>query len=169
MPQSYCEFCENGYIENFTLLNDVHEFLPVFPTIFIQFGYSSVKHMVTTISVCLFMDPCIVIIFQYISNKMQRYTVYFIRKLLYMFQVVPSPIISSSNNCIYSIWYLSHRYCYLPLSWKSWNSFGCAVGGARHPQHTQTSFNSFIIAADSNIGVPKPDAVDTVVCLPDDG
>jgi hypothetical protein len=24
---------------------------------------------------------------------------------------------------------LSHRYCYLPLSWKSWNWFECAVGG----------------------------------------
>jgi len=80
---------------------------------------------------------------------MQSYTVYFIRKLLYMFWVVPSPIIRSANNylqhlvfvtplllsaaiveelvvpspiirsannCIYSIWYLSHRYCYLPLS-----------------------------------------------------
>ena len=52
---------------------------------------------------------------------MQRYTVYFIWKLLYMFRVVPSPIIRSANNCIYSIWYLSDRYCYLPLSWKSWN------------------------------------------------
>jgi hypothetical protein len=31
---------------------------------------------------------------------------------------------------------LSHRYCYLPLSWKSWNRFECAVGGVRHPQHT---------------------------------
>ena len=50
---------------------------------------------------------------------MQRYTVYFIWKLLYMFWVVPPPIIRSANNCIYSIWYLSHRYCYLPLSWKS--------------------------------------------------
>ena len=54
---------------------------------------------------------------------MQRYTVYFIWKLLYMFRVVPSPIIWSANNCIYSIWYLSHRYSYLPLSWKSWNWF----------------------------------------------
>jgi len=62
-----------------------------------------------------FMGPCIVIIFWYISNKMQRYTVYFICKLLYIFQVVPPPIIRSANNCIYSIWYLSHRYCYLPL------------------------------------------------------
>jgi hypothetical protein len=33
---------------------------------------------------------------------------------------------------------LSHRYCYLPLSWKSWNRFECAVGGVSHPQHTQT-------------------------------
>ena len=37
---------------------------------------------------------------------MQRYTVYFIWKLLYMFRVVPPPIIRSVNNCIYSIWYL---------------------------------------------------------------
>jgi len=50
-----------------------------------------------------------------ISNKIQRYTVYFIWKLHYMFRVVPLPIIRSANNCIYSIWYLSHRYCYLPL------------------------------------------------------
>ena len=46
---------------------------------------------------------------------MQRYTIYFIWKLLYMFRMVPPPIIRSANNCIYSIWYLSRRYCYLPL------------------------------------------------------
>jgi hypothetical protein len=54
---------------------------------------------------------------------MQRYTVYFIWKVLYMFRVVPPPIIKSVNNCIYSICYLSHRYCYLPLSWKNWNNY----------------------------------------------
>jgi hypothetical protein len=32
---------------------------------------------------------------------MQRYTVYFIWKLLYMFRVVQSPIIRSANNCFY--------------------------------------------------------------------
>jgi len=37
---------------------------------------------------------------------MQRYTVYFIWKPLYMFQVVPPPIIRREYN----------RYCYLPLS-----------------------------------------------------
>jgi len=41
-------------------------------------------------------------LFQYISNKMQRDTVYFIWKLLYMFRVVPPPIISRANNCTYS-------------------------------------------------------------------
>jgi hypothetical protein len=29
----------------------------------------------------------------------------------------------------------------LRLSWKSWNRFECAVGGVRHPQHTQTGSN----------------------------
>jgi len=38
---------------------------------------------------------------------MQLYTVYFICKLLYMFRVVSPPIIRSTNNCIYSIWYWS--------------------------------------------------------------
>ena len=49
------------------------------------------------------------------SSKMQLYTVYFIWKLLYMFRVVPPPIVSSAYNYIYSIWYLLHRYCYLTL------------------------------------------------------
>jgi len=49
----------------------------------------------------------LIVLFQYISNKMQHYTVYFIWKLLYMFRVVPSPIIRSADSCIYGIWYLS--------------------------------------------------------------
>jgi len=90
------------------------------------------------------MGPCIGSIFQYISNKMQRYTIY-IWKLLYMFRVILPPIIRSAYNCIYRIWYLSHRYCYLPLSWKRWNRFECAVGGICHPQHTQTGFGHEIV------------------------
>jgi len=42
-------------------------------------------------------------------------------KLLYMFRVVPPPIIRSTYYCFYSTWYLSTRNCYLPLSWWSWN------------------------------------------------
>ena len=36
---------------------------------------------------------------------MQRYAVYFICKLLYMFWAVPPTIIRSTNNSIYRIWY----------------------------------------------------------------
>ena len=97
------------------------------------------------------MGLCIVRILQYVSNKIQRYAVYFIWNLLYMFLVVTPPIIRSAYNCIYSIWYLSHRYCSLPLSWKSWNRFECAVGGVL--KHTQTSSNSSTIAAGSSNGV----------------
>jgi hypothetical protein len=42
----------------------------------------------------------------------------YICKLLYMFRVVPPPIIRSTHNCIYNIWYLLNSYCYLSLSWK---------------------------------------------------
>ena len=38
---------------------------------------------------------------------MQLYTVYFICKLSYVFRVVSAPIIRSTNNCTYSIWYWS--------------------------------------------------------------
>jgi hypothetical protein len=40
----------------------------------------------------------------------------YIWKMLYMFRVLFLPIIRSAYNCIYSIWCLSDRYCYLPLS-----------------------------------------------------
>jgi len=101
----------------------------------------------------MFMGPCIVSIFQYIFNKMQRYTVYlYLETALHVWGVLP-PIIRSAYNCIYSIWYLSHRYCYLPLSWKSWNRFECAVGDVPHPQHNQTDSNSSTIASDGSNGV----------------
>ena len=47
---------------------------------------------------------------------MQRYTLYYIWKLFYKFRVVPPPIFRSAYHCIYSIWYLSHRYGYLSLA-----------------------------------------------------
>ena len=74
---------------------------------------------------------------------MQHYAVYFIWKLLYMFRVVPSPIIRTANNCINSIWYLSHRYCYLLLLW---------VAYATHSTIKPVP-NSSTIAADSSNGV----------------
>jgi len=61
-------------------------------------------------------------IYVYIQQDATLHSLFISGKLLYMFRVVSPPIIRSTNNCIYSIWYLSNRYCYLPLSWKSWGS-----------------------------------------------
>ena len=63
-------------------------------------------------------------------------------KLLYIFLLVCPPIIRNTYNCNYSIWHLPNRNCYLSLSWRSWN---CRAVWQ------------------------VPDAVDTVVCAPDDG
>ena len=48
------------------------------------------------------MGPCLAILCQLMSNKMQLYTVYFICKMLYMFRVVSPPIVRSTNICIYT-------------------------------------------------------------------
>jgi hypothetical protein len=70
-----------------------------------------------------------------ISNKMQRYTVY-----LYLETALHVSGGTSTHHQERIQLYLQHLvfvtpYCYLPLSWKSWNRF---VGGVRHLQHTQT-------------------------------
>ena len=67
-------------------------------------------------------------VFQIMTNKMQSLTVFFyLCKLLYMFRADPPPIIRSTQSCIYIIWYVSKRYCYLPLSWKRWNCVLCIL------------------------------------------
>jgi hypothetical protein len=76
-------------------------------------------------------------IYVYIQQDAKLHSLFISGNCSTCFGVVLPPIIRSAYNCIYSIWYLSHRYCYLPLSWKSWNIFEWAVGGVRHPQHTQ--------------------------------
>ena len=75
----------------------------------------------------------------YISKKIQRYTVYFIWKLLYMFWMVTPSIIRSANKCIYSIWYLSHRYCYLQCVTNAVDTVVCAPddGWRYQPKHVE--------------------------------
>jgi len=88
-------------------------------------------------------------------------------------------------KCIYSIWYLSHRYCYLPLSWKSWNSSTIAADSSTGVTNTRCCKYSLCAPDDGWSYHPKhveqfpdiknipvwqiPDAVNTVVCAPDDG
>ena len=74
---------------------------------------TAVNMLEVKISFLTFMSPCMATIFYYMSNTMQRYTVYFIWKLLYMFRVEVPPIIRSAYNCIYST--VTPLYCYLPL------------------------------------------------------
>ena len=56
-----------------------------------------------------------------------------------------------SSNC----WHSRHYYYYYIILYNIiyWNRFECAVGGVRHPQHTQTGSNSSTIPADSSNGV----------------
>jgi hypothetical protein len=66
------------------------------------------------------------------------------RSLLHL--TVLTPIIRSAYDCNYSIWYLSHRYCYLPYR-------GRVGTGLNVLSHTQTSFNSSTKSAGSSNGV----------------
>ena len=77
-----------------------------------------------------FGGPCIVSIFLliYVQQDATLHSLFISGELLYMFGVVSPPIIRSTHNCIYSIWYLLNRYCYLPLLWMSWNWVECGVG-----------------------------------------
>jgi hypothetical protein len=60
---------------------------------------------------------------------MQRYTVYLYLETALHVSGGTSTIIRSANNCIYSIWYLSDRYCYLPRAAGSSNG--------NHPKHVE--------------------------------
>jgi hypothetical protein len=81
---------------------------------------------------------------------MQRYTVY-----LYLETALHVSGGTTTHHQERKQLYLQHLvfvtpYCYLPLSWKSWNRFKCAVDCVRHPQHTQTGSNSSTVAVDSS-------------------
>ena len=64
----------------------------------------------------------------YVQQDATLHSSFISGKLLYMFRAASPPIIRSTYNYIYSVWYLLNRYCYLPLLWISWSWFECAVG-----------------------------------------
>jgi hypothetical protein len=99
-----------------------------------------IYHLLVLLGDLTFMGPCIASIFQYISNKMQRYTVH-----LYL----ETALHISGGNSIHHQeriqMYLQHLVFVTPLL--------LSVGGLSHPQHTLTGSNSSTIAADSSNGV----------------
>ena len=66
-------------------------------------------HLVVLLGDLTVMGACIVIIFQYISNKMQRYTVHLYLETALHVRVVLPPIIRSAYN------YLQHLVFVTPL------------------------------------------------------
>jgi hypothetical protein len=108
-------------------------------------------HLIVLLGDLTFMGPCIVSIFQYITNKMQRYTVY-----LYLETALRVTGGTSTHHQERIQLYLQHLVFVTPLLLSaaiSWNRFECTVGGVRYPQYTQTGSNSSTIAADSSNGV----------------
>ena len=112
-----------------------------------------IYHSLILLGDLMFMGPCILSIFQYMSNKMQRYTVY-----LYLETAVHvsggTPIHHQERIQLY----LQHLVFVTPLLISAAiveksNWFESAVGGVRHPQNTQTGSNYSTIAADSSNGV----------------
>jgi hypothetical protein len=93
----------------------------------------SICHLLILLGDLTFMGTCFVSIFQYISNKMQRYSIY-----LYL-ETALHVSGGTSNH------HQERIHLYLQLE--------CAVGGVRHPQYTQTGSNSSTIAADGSNGV----------------
>jgi hypothetical protein len=100
-----------------------------------------------------FMGTCIVSIFQYISNKMQRYTVYlYLETALY----VSGGTFTHHQERIHL--YLQHLLFVTTLLLSAaiveeLEQVWVYCGWRRHPQHTQTGSNSSTIAADSSNGV----------------
>jgi hypothetical protein len=108
-------------------------------------------HMPISLGDLTFMGQCIISIFQYITNKMQRYTVN-----LYLETALHVPGGTSTHHQERIQLYLQQLVFVTPSlqsAATSWNRLECAVGGLRHPQHTQTSSNPSTIAADSSNGV----------------
>jgi hypothetical protein len=89
---------------------------------------NSICHLLILLGDLKFMGPCIISIFQYISNKMQSYTVYlYLETALRVSGGTSTHHQESIQLYLQHLVFVTHRYCYLSLSWKSWNWFECAV------------------------------------------
>jgi hypothetical protein len=91
---------------------------------------SGLWHGVIPHSNLMFMGPYIVIIFWYIiPTRRTSHRVYLICQLVYMFRASLSPVFRSTKQLHLQHLVTVTPYCCLLLSWRSWNWFGCVVGG----------------------------------------
>ena len=107
---------------------------------------NTICHLLVLLGDLTFMGPCIVSIFQYISNKMQRYTVY-----LYLETALHVSGGASTHHQERIQLYLQHLVFVTPLLLSA--AIVEELEPLRHAQHAQTGSNSSTIAADSCNGV----------------
>jgi hypothetical protein len=100
----------------------------------------SICNLLVLLGDLMFMGSCIVSTLQYISNKMQRYTVY-----LYLETALHVSGGNFTHHQEHIQLYLQHLVFVTQLL--------LSAVTVRHPQHTQTGSNSSTIAADSSNGV----------------
>jgi hypothetical protein len=105
-------------------------------------------HLLILLGGLTFMGPCVVSIFQYITNKMQRYTVYFYLETALH---VSGGTSTHHQECIQL--YLQHLVFLTPLVLSN------AIVEELEPVWVCCGWRMW----------QTPDAVDTVVCTPDDG
>jgi len=107
-------------------------------------------HLLILLGDLTFMDRCLVSIFQYISNKMQRYTVY-----VYVETSLHVSGGTSTHHQERIQLYLQHLVFVTPLLLPAAivEELELVLVCCGWPQHTQTSSNSSRIAAGSSNGV----------------
>jgi hypothetical protein len=122
---------------------------------------NSICYLLVLLGDLTFMGTCIVSIFQYISNKMQRYTVY-----LYLETVLHVSGGTFTHHQERIQLYLQHLVFVTPLLLSAaivqeLEPVWVCCGWRTPPTAHSNQFQLFVWQI--------PDAVDTVVCAPDDG
>jgi hypothetical protein len=95
---------------------------PVFNNYFnpLNAELNPICHLLVLLEDLTFMGPCIVSIFQYIFNKIQRYTIYlYLETALHVSGGTFTHHQERIQLYVQHLVFVTHRY-YLPLSWKSW-------------------------------------------------
>ena len=91
----------------------------------LQILLSGLNENISVALSCKYQNECSATFGIYINNCLMRcntkQSIYYSASSLYMFRVSTTPIIRSTQNCNYSLWYWSHFLCsYLSPTWPRW-------------------------------------------------